>query len=810
MNRVKMVACIALLLGVSVSLFGQELGWPRTRTAQSNKLVYYEPQVDDWKNFTDLDFRMAVQLYQGGSKAPSVGVVVIHGVTNVDTFNHQVTVANMAITNAYFPALDPVAAASAGQLVQTFWPQNYAFTISLDRLVSMSKRPAPKVASGIQNTPPNIFVSYGPSLLLQTEGSVYKSAIPDTKLEVVINTNWPLFFDKDGSKYYLLTEKQWVVSTSLDGPWAAVAKLPKDFEKIAKDPKWTDLKKSIPPPAGSANLTVPQIFYASSPTEVIVFNGSPTYQPIPGTELSYATNANAPVFIYTPTSTYYYLVAGRWFSATNLPGPWTYATASLPGDFAKIPADSPVASVLASVPGTPEAEDAVLLAQIPTTAIVNPTTAAQNVNVTYSGSPNFAPITGTSLSYATNTADKVIQVGTSYYLCSNGIWFVSSTAQGPWQTANSVPQQIYSIPPSSPVYNVTYVTQAPTSDGNIQASYTAGYLGAFAIGAGVGAIIATGTGYYYPPYYGAGWGYGGYYAYPATYGCGSYYNPYTGAYGAARGVYGPYGGATGYASYNPYTGTYARGATAYGPYGSRSAGAAYNPYTGTSARGQSVSTAYGSAGRAGAYNPYTGSYAGTRQASNAYGNYGSSVVGNGNNWAATQHATTANGSYGSMETSAGGKAVAGSNAYGNAAAGKTANGNMYAGANGNVYKNTGDGWQKYDNGSWNSVNTQQAHQEAQQRAQSSGASGWDSNLQSEAQNRQRGASSEQSWGQRSSGWGSGSGWGNGGGASRSESGGGSRWGGGGGGRWGGWGGGSHSFGGGGWGGGGRSFGGGRR
>jgi hypothetical protein len=28
---------------------------------------------------------------------------------------------------------------------------------------------------------------------------------------------------------------------------------------------------------------------------------------------------------------------------------------------------------------------------------------------------------------------------------------------------------------------------------------------------------------------------------------------------------------------------------------------------------------------------------------------------------------------------------------------------MYAGHDGNVYKNTGSGWEKYDNGSWNSV-----------------------------------------------------------------------------------------------------------
>jgi len=42
---------------------------------------------------------------------------------------------------------------------------------------------------------------------------------------------------------------------------------------------------------------------------------------------------------------------------------------------------------------------------------------------------------------------------------------------------------------------------------------------------------------------------------------------------------------------------------------------------------------------------------------------------------------------------------------------------MYAGRNGNVYKNTGDGWNKYEHGSWNSVKSPSTS--VQDRAQSS-------------------------------------------------------------------------------------------
>ena len=130
-----------------------------------------------------------------------------------------------------------------------------------------------------------------------------------------------------------------------------------------------------------------------------------------------------------------------------------------------------------------------LLAQVPNTVIVDRSKAEAEVAVTYDGEPQFKPIKETSLSYASNTQDKVIKVGDLYYLCFQGVWFMSTAPTGPWKTAESVPQEIYTIPSSSPVYNVTYVTQTTTPSGETEASSTAGYLGMFIIGAAVGATF---------------------------------------------------------------------------------------------------------------------------------------------------------------------------------------------------------------------------------------------------------------------------------------------------------------------------------
>ena len=81
------------------------------------------------------------------------------------------------------------------------------------------------------------------------------------------------------------------------------------------------------------------------------------------------------------------------------------------------------------------------------------------------------------------------------------------------------------------------------------------------------------------------------------------------------------------------------------------------------------------------------------------------------------HYSTANRTVAGISGSEGGKAAGASTARGTTAVGKTASGNMYAGHDGNVYKNTGNGWQKYDNGSWNSVNKPQPNWQGAENSQ---------------------------------------------------------------------------------------------
>jgi hypothetical protein len=682
--------------------------WPREKYQNGNKLIIYQPQVDDWKNFQDLSWRMAVSLTPKTGKTV-VGVVEMKGTTSVDNVNKLVNISNLQITGTDFPSLDKATADKMEQVFKSFVPST--FQISLFHLIASTPKNEPPPGVQLNNDPPKIFVGYRPSILLSVNGDPVLSVVPNTNLKFVANTEWPLFLDESASTYYLAVGQQWLTATKLDGQWSPTKKLPPEMSKVPQDKQWSGLKKFIPP-AANPKGPAPDVFYSDKPAEIILFDGQPAYTQIPDTQLEYATNTNSVVFQYKPTQKFYYLTAGRWFSAADLKGPWTYATPDLPPDFAKIPSSSPASAILATVPGTEEAKDAVLLAQVPTTMTVKPTEAAATVKVAYAGDPKFEPIKGTSMQYATNTADKVIELDGTYYLCLQGVWFMAPTPTGPWSTCMSVPKEIYTIPSSSPVYNVTYVTQTANPDGTVTSNYTAGYLGTFILGAATGAILADGSGYWWPPYCNGGY----YYPYPATY-CGAYYG-----YGYHYG--------TPYYDYN--TGAYGWHGSAYGPNGSAHWGAGYNPYTGTYARGGTVSTPYGSRSAAQAYNPYTGTYAQTRQGSSPNAQWGSSYVSRGNQSATTGHYSTANGTVAGAETSQGGKAAASSTKWGNSAAGKTASGNMYAAHDGNVYKNTGNGWQKYDNGSWNSVNKPQPNwQGAENNQQRTGSESYQQRTSSE-------------------------------------------------------------------------------
>jgi hypothetical protein len=657
-------------------------GWPREVTRNGIRFVYYQPQVDEWKDFRELRARLAFVLTPKDGK-PIVGVEELKGRTTANVETRTVLIDNIEITAVRFPALSGDEGTEMAELLKATFPGK-PLTVSLDRLITSVQASQEKAKPvPVKTDPPSILVSTEPAVLLIVQGDPVLGPIKGINLKFVLNANWDLFFDFSATpKYYLLVDKLWLSASSLEGPWSAVSKLPADFSNFPDTEGWDHVKKAVPT-ASAASGKIPKVFFTKEPAELIVFAGPPKYEKIEGTQLLYATNTDDWVFTDSADGQIYYLVTGRWFRAPKLEGPWTYAGDDLPEDFQRIPAHSNAGEVLASVPGTPECEDAILLAQVPVSAVVKRTEAESKVKVEYSGEPQFAPIEGTSLSYATNTSADVIKVEDKYYLGSNAVWFVSSAPTGPWKICTEVPKVIYTIPPSSPLYHVTYVTVDSSTEDEVTCSYTAGYYGAYVAGVATTGALVWGTGYYYSPYVYTG---------PVP-----IYRPYYATYGVAAGYY-------------PNAGVYAIGGYAYGPYASAGRAAWYNPATGGYGRVYTQQTPYGGRTSAWGYNPRTDTAWTTQQGHNSYAQWGTSTATRGGETYQAGHVVTQHGS----------TAVA------------KGPDNLYAAHDGNVYKRDDNGnWSKWDNGGWQPVNPSTTNRSNENQQQNLSAQNQERNQQNQ-------------------------------------------------------------------------------
>jgi len=665
-------------------------GWPRDYDTPSGAaLRVFQPQIASWDGQKQMVAFSAVSYTPKGAAKAALGALKLEATTAVAVDERLVNFTNVKLTETHFGDLPSDQVREVTTTIEG--AVRNSMVIALDRVLARldKSQVIPKNVDAVKAAPPQIFYSTKPAVLVNIDGPAIWSPIKDNDLKFAVNTNWDLFEHSPTKTFFLRYNNGWLSASDVQGPWKEAQKLPDSFSKLPADDNWKEARTAIP---ARALANVPAVFTSVTPAEMILVTGEPNYLVVQGTKLLWVSNTDSDVFRLGRTGLIYFLVSGRWFSAPDFSGPWTFASTSLPDDFKKIPQAHQRSRVLASVPGSDEAIEAVLLAQIPETATVSKK-GVTPPEVAYDGDPVFDPITGTMVSRAVNVDKDIIKVGDLYYMCFQGVWFMGRSPNGPWEVTGSVPREIYEIPVSSPAYNVTNVTVVEDNSDAVVFATAAAYTGMMV----AWGCVVWGTGYYYPPYV----GYGGFYP---------YYHPYYPSYGY-------------HASYNPWTGAYSRGVTAYGPYGGAGVGARYNPRTGTYARGAAAWGPYGGRGAASAYNPRTGAVGATRQGSSVYGSWGQTGVRRGNDWATTSRVTNnrTGATTRTTRTSEGGAAVTrnGAGIGNNSGVARTGSGDVYAGRDGNVYRKQDGNWQKYEGGGgWGSVDqpTQQQRDQAQQRA----------------------------------------------------------------------------------------------
>jgi len=480
--------------------------WPHVLQSGDTTFATYEPIVTSWKD-DELQARVAVAVYTPGAKTPRYGEVLLEVPTRTQPARGVVTLGDVRITQARFPPARRMEAEYAEVLrgAQLLG----AKTVVVDRLQREVEYGATERAAPTQpgnKAPPAILFTDRPATLVQVDGAPQLRKEGDVKR--VGNTRALLLSDRGA--YFVWIGDHWYRAASIGGEYTVTREVPPAVDPVKvrlAASREIDLLPEAEPLRNGTKVVV-----STKPATLVETRGAPTYERVDRTTLSWLSNTDADVLRDETTNQLYVLVAGRWFRASSTAGPWTsVAGKDLPSTFRDIPRDHREARVLASIPDTAEAEEAKSAATIPQTAVVD--RAYARLSVTYDEDPDFRPIEGTTapISYALNSSTPVIAASDGrFYAVENGVWFVSTSPNGPWSVATSVPDVIYSIPQDSPVHNVTYVRVYGYSPDYAYVGYLPGYLGLFYVGGVIALDAAFGPWWYGPYDYGA-YGYHGYY-----------------------------------------------------------------------------------------------------------------------------------------------------------------------------------------------------------------------------------------------------------------------------------------------------------
>jgi hypothetical protein len=525
-------------------------GWPREAIHPKATVAMYEPQVERLTE-NDIEARAAVQVTMKGSD-PAFGAVWISARVDIDRDARLVTFHDIRIPRVRFADASEEDKAELARFLEQEMPR-WDLQLDLDRLIpllELAEHEDPRPA-GLKHDPPRIIIASEPTTLVVLDGPARRQALTtpkeaaQQKIERVVNTPAVLVYHPARKTYYLAGGGDlWYAAAEATGPYAPATGVPNAVKALA--PK-ADVEDDAP------QGQPPKVIVATEPTELIVVAGEPQYVPIGDVDLLAVSNADTDIIVAMDSRAHYVLLSGRWYVSRNeLQGPWTFVPpGDLPADFARIPETSDHAHVRAHVPGTIEAQEALLDNSIPETQAIRRDD--RSLQVEYDGTPVFRDVETTTLQYAVNTSQAVFKLGNRYYACEQGVWYESASPTGPWAVATEVPEEVYDIPASNPHYNVTYVKVYDVTPQVVHVGHTPGYLGSYPYGG----CVVYGTGWHYPGWYGTV-----YHPRPATWGFRAVYNPYygwgfgigwsSGPLTVSIGLGGGYGGWWGPWGYRPY------------------------------------------------------------------------------------------------------------------------------------------------------------------------------------------------------------------------------------------------------------------
>ena len=204
------------------------------------------------------------------------GVLSIESETVVNLESRTVAMGNFRVTGVAYPTARDEAEAKNWAALTTKLLPAYPTSVALERILAyMDKSAVSARQTPILMDPPPILVSTQPAVLVILDGEPVKVDIEKTDLQKVVNTNWDLFCDKDGKRYYLRDDKVWLSATGLTEAWMPVTKPLKEFSKLPAGEQYDEVKQTAANPQKPAVMKL--VLVVQKPTELIVLAGEPSF-----------------------------------------------------------------------------------------------------------------------------------------------------------------------------------------------------------------------------------------------------------------------------------------------------------------------------------------------------------------------------------------------------------------------------------------------------------------------------------------------------------------------------------------------------
>ena len=497
--------------------------WPQSNTVGDRTFTVYQPQFDGYDGRV-ATLSAAITMKQGDSLKR--GIMWLRGECAPSDIAGEVEIHDLTITRMTIDNKEDWSSRAAlqGSL------SGVGFTIARTTMVQDLKLDNARSSStpGLKFDAPDVHFTEVPTVLVPVDGAAVLT--PCGSWRKVVNTPFMLLQSPDGRWFVRVGDTQWMAAPTMTGQYAASDSPPADVLAALGKPKPLGDRHPVDPSTGNTDLK-PQlpskVIVTTKPSALVSTMGRPALKQV-ADGVSEVTNANTVILKTTTPAAWWTLISGRWFTASDLKGPWTYcAPMQLPPSFRSLPKTGRLASARAAVPGTIEAYESTVAAREIQTVTVKADTPCQ---MSWNGQPAFADVDGVEgLQYGTNSSQPTFGFGGAFWCCADGMWFTGQSANGPWAITDTVPKQMYQVPPTNPDYSATYVEIYGSTHGDdgslasVTFGFTAGYLGTYLHDG----TTVFGTGHSYSA---ASEGDTTYNPAPQTYGTANQYDPQSGSY----------------------------------------------------------------------------------------------------------------------------------------------------------------------------------------------------------------------------------------------------------------------------------------